>query len=121
MSQPSYLIVVDAAPYGSLACREALDVALALAAFDQSVTLLLRGAAVNGLAADQRPDAIEQKNLAKNLGAAGLYGVETILAIREDMQRYGIDPGATGVPVTLTGAAQVDTMMNSFDRVLQFG
>lgn len=121
MNPLRYLIVVDAAPYGSLACREALDVALALGAFDQTVSLLLRGPAVNCLRRDQDSGAIDQKSLAKNLGAASLYGVEAILATADDLKRYGLDGEASDVPFAAVETAKVDAIINQYDRVIQFG
>lgn len=121
MNPLRYLIVVDAAPYGSLACREALDVALALGAFDQTVSLLLRGPAVNCLRGEQNPGVIDQKSLARNLGAASLYGVEAILAPQDDLRRYGVDQTHTDVPFTAIETAKVDMIINQYDRVIQFG
>lgn len=91
MPEPSFtLIVVDSAPYGGFRCREALDLALALAAFDRPVRLLLRGPAVNWLRPDQDPTGIEQKNLARNLAVAPVYGVGGVLAERRALEAFGM-------------------------------
>lgn len=114
------LIVVDSAPYGSIRCREALDMALALAAFDQPVSLLLRDAAVNWLRPDQNPAGIEQKNLARNLGAAPIYGVEHILAEAGSLEDYGIDPEALPESVTPVDADALAQAYAQASQVLQF-
>lgn len=98
------LIIVDQPPYGTWAGREALDMAFSLAAFDQPVTLLFTGTGVTWLRKGQDASAIEQKSVEKNLAAAPVFGIDTILADRMSCQRYGLN--ATDLPdgVTLTSA-----------------
>jgi len=87
----STLIVVDQAPYGSWTGREALDMTLSLAAFDQPAALLFTGAGVNWLRTAQAPEHVGQKSAEKNLSAAPIFGVEELLACSESCQRYGLD------------------------------
>lgn len=86
----STLIVIDHAPYGSWAGREALDMAFSLAAFDQSVSLLFTGAGVNWLRKSQNASGIEQKSVEKNLSAAPIFGVETLYADSAACTLYGL-------------------------------
>ncbi|MBZ2167977.1 DsrE family protein [Marinobacter sp. F4216] len=86
------LIVIDQAPYGLWAGREALDMAFSLATFDQPVSLLFTGAGVNWLRKGQTPDAIEQKSVERNLSAAPVFGIEQLLADEASCQRYGLSP-----------------------------
>ncbi len=96
------LIIIDQAPYGSWAGREALDMAFALAAFDQPVSLLFSGAGVNWLRPGQVTGAIGQKSLEKNLAAATVFGIEAILADTSACTRYGLTSGNLPETVTLT-------------------
>lgn len=82
------LIIIDQAPYGSWAGREALDMAFARAAFDQPVSLLFTGAGINWLRKHQDAAAIGQKSVEKNLAAAPIFGVEAIYADRGSCERY---------------------------------
>lgn len=86
----STLIVIDQPPYGTWTGREALDMAFALAAFDQSVSLLFIGAGVNWLRKGQSTHDIEQKSVEKNLAAAAIFGVETIYVSTSDCARYAL-------------------------------
>lgn len=88
------LIIIDQPPYGTWAGREALDMAFALAAFDQPVSLLFSGAGVNWLRETQDTSGIEQKSLEKNLAAAPIFGIEAILADRAACERYNLDSDA---------------------------
>jgi len=96
------LIIIDQPPYGSWAGREALDMAFALAAFDQPVSLLFSGAGVNWLRENQVTDAIGQKSVEKNLSAAPVFGIEAILADAQACKRYGLDSEDLPEGVTLT-------------------
>lgn len=58
--------------------RESLDMATAAAAFDLPVQILLRGDAVYGALASQSSDGLRQKDIGKQLGALGIYGVSDI-------------------------------------------
>lgn len=84
------LIIIDQSPYGNWVGREALDMAFSLAAFDQPVSLLFTGAGVNWLRRGQNAEAVNQKTVEKNLAAAPIFGIETILADRASCQRYGL-------------------------------
>lgn len=86
----STLMIIDQAPYGTWAGREALDMAFSLAAFDQPVALLFTGAGVNWLRQSQLTEGIEQKSLEKNLSAAPVFGVELIYADTYACARYGL-------------------------------
>lgn len=82
--------------------REALDMAFALAAFDQPVSLLFTGAGVNWLRNGQITDAIEQKSLEKNLAAAPIFGISAIMADASACRRYGLDTEDLPDQVSLT-------------------
>ncbi|KAA1175161.1 sulfur reduction protein DsrE [Marinobacter salinexigens] len=84
------LIVIDQAPYGSFAGREALDMAFSLAAFDQPASLLFTGAGVHWLRKGQAPDSIHQKSVEKNLSAAPIFGIEQLLVDSASCERFGL-------------------------------
>jgi tRNA 2-thiouridine synthesizing protein C len=69
------LVVCRRAPYGESFAREALDMAMAAAAFDQRVAMLFLGDGALQLVAGQQARAIGQKALDKQLGALPLYDV----------------------------------------------
>lgn len=98
----STLIVIDQAPYGGWAGREALDMTFALAAFDQPVSLLFTGAGVNWLRKSQETSGIEQKSVEKNLSAAPIFGVEAMFADSNSCTRYGLATETMVAGVTLS-------------------
>ena len=98
------LIIIDQSPYGNWAGREALDMAFSLAAFDQPVSLLFTGAGVNWLRKGQNAEALEQKSVEKNLAAAPVFGIESILADRASCQRYGLQENELAAGAVLADA-----------------
>lgn len=95
------LILIDRSPYSDWHGRESLDMAFALAAFDQPVSLLFQDGGVNWLRSGHDATAISQKNVEKTLSAAGLFGVEAVYADQTSIERYGIDCRSAPTPVTL--------------------
>ncbi|WP_404362458.1 DsrE family protein [Marinobacter sp.] len=85
------LVIIDKAPYGDWRGREALDMAFSLAAFDQPVSILFREAGVNWLRPGHHSEPLGQKNVEKQLGAAGIFGVEALLAEQKALERYQLD------------------------------
>lgn len=94
------LVIIDQPPYGSWTGREALDMAFALAAFDQPVSLMFSGAGVNWLRSGQLTEAIGQKSVEKNLSAAPVFGISAIMADATACKRYGL--GAADLPDQVT-------------------
>ncbi|PAV26382.1 tRNA 2-thiouridine synthesizing protein C [Tamilnaduibacter salinus] len=96
-----YLFVFDRAPYGSWKDRELLDMAFSAAAFDQSVGLYFTRDGVNWLRDDQAPSVIDQKSVARHLGAAELFGLEGLFADQDSLDRFGLDEASITLPVSV--------------------
>ncbi len=92
MSTPnkSFLLVSRSGPYGSAQAREALDIALAGAAFNQTIDILFMDDGVLQLLPDQDPTGINQKNLAKTLPMLKLYDVANIYAEQHSLAVRGL-------------------------------
>jgi tRNA 2-thiouridine synthesizing protein C len=63
------------------------------------VSLLFCGAGVNWLRKAQNPGEVEQKSVEKNLAAATIFGVESLLADRSACDQYGLAPADLPEPV----------------------
>ncbi|KPQ30133.1 MAG: tRNA 2-thiouridine synthesizing protein C [Marinobacter excellens HL-55] len=113
------LIVIDQAPYGSWAGREALDMVFSLAAFDQPAALLFTGVGVNWLRTAQSAKGVGQKTVEKNLSAAPLFGVEKIFAEQEACERFMPDTSSRLAGIDLV--ASVKNLMTQYDHVVFAG
>lgn len=109
------LIVIDTPPYGDWRGREALDMALSLAAFDRPVALLFRSEGVNWLRPGQEGSAISQKTVSRNLGAARMFGVAELYADRLALDRFAVSSPDPEVEAVVPDG----TFYGSFSQVVQ--
>jgi tRNA 2-thiouridine synthesizing protein C len=110
------LVVIDRAPYGDWRGREAVDMAFSLAAFDQPVSLLFTRSGVNWLRKGQEAGGLGQKNLAKQLSAAAIFGVEALLVDHSALVEYGLSAdslSSPAEPVTVT-----PDLYSQYDHIL---
>jgi tRNA 2-thiouridine synthesizing protein C len=105
--EPRILVLCRSAPYGSSRVRDALDLAMALGAFEQAVSLLLMDDAVLMLLPDQDPSPAVSKSLLKVSGALETFGVSAVLADADALAKRGL--AATDLPedVTVLGTAEL--------------
>lgn len=116
----SFLLIYRHSPYGQSLAREALDVALTAATFDQAVALLFMGDGVLQLVKSQQPGAIAQKALDKQLAALPLYDVETIYVEADALTARGLTTADLALPVQLLNADDIAQQIEAHDIVLGF-
>ncbi len=120
MIKKSFLIVCRRAPYGSSYAREALDAALAAAAFDQSVAMLFLGDGVAQLLAAQHGERIGQKTHDKQLSALPLYDIETLYVDAEALQARQLNAADLILPVQSLSVPEISALLAKHDVVLEF-
>jgi tRNA 2-thiouridine synthesizing protein C len=84
------LFILQRAPYGNSATREALDAALAAAAFEQNVQILFTGEGVWNLLPDQDTSGINSKDTSKMLQALDYYDISDVFVDEISLQERGI-------------------------------
>ncbi|MFA7892020.1 sulfurtransferase complex subunit TusC [Pseudomonas putida] len=114
----SMLIISRQAPWSGLSAREALDIVLAGGAFDLPLGMLFLDDGVFQLACDQHPTALEQKNLAANLQALPMFGVDALYACGHSLARRGMADASLGLPVEVLDDAQLAALIAQFDQVV---
>jgi tRNA 2-thiouridine synthesizing protein C len=114
------LFVCRRPPYGSSLAREALDVALAAAAFDQPVAMLFLGDGVLQLLSQQKADAIEQKPLDKQLGALPLYDIDQLYVDAEALRERKLLLVDLALPAQPLSVAEITALLAGHDVVLGF-
>lgn len=121
MSSSKRIAVVSRrAPYGSSLPREALDAAMAAAAFDQQVTLIFMGDGVWQLCRQQQPDAIGQRSLEQALATLPLYDVERLYVDADALQLRGLRADDLSLPAQLLDSDAIATLLKQQDVVLSF-
>jgi tRNA 2-thiouridine synthesizing protein C len=107
-------------PYGTSAPREALDTALAAAAFELPLTVVFDGDGVWQLVRGQRPGALGEKNLGANLEALPLFDVEDLRVTARSLAERGLAPGDLLLPVTVLDDAALADLLATADQVLSY-
>jgi len=120
MSQPKLLIVLRQSPYSSSKAREALDLALVAAAFNQPVSMLFMDDGVYQLVAGQDADLLGMKSLEKVLPMLPMYELENIYAEAASLQQRGVDPTHSPIPLKVLDNDLLRTLFAEHDRVVGF-
>ncbi|MDX9874092.1 MAG: sulfurtransferase complex subunit TusC [Spongiibacteraceae bacterium] len=115
-----WLLVFQRPPYGSALAREAVDVALAAAAFGQQVSLLFLGNSVWQLLPNQQGDAIGHKDFDRQLGALPMYDIDQFFVAADALTARGLAATDLVLPVTVLEPAAIAPLLASHDIVLSF-
>lgn len=120
MNPKRYLIICRRPPYGESYAREALDVALAAAAFDQPITLLFLGDGVAQLLNAHDSAAIGEKSFEKQLSALPLYDINSIYVDAAALQQRGLTAADLSLPAQAMSDAEIIALLKNHDLVLNF-
>jgi tRNA 2-thiouridine synthesizing protein C len=117
----SILCISRHSPYANALAREALEAVLAAAAFEQKIALLLMDEGLWQLKDQQQPHASQQKNLAKNLNALEMFGIETVYAHKPSAEQRGITAQTICIDsVCWLNNQEVQQLMAQYDHLLSF-
>ena len=114
----SLLIISRQAPWTGPSAREALDIALAGGAFDLPLGMLFLDDGVFQLAPDQQPAAVQQKNLAANLQALPMFGVEDLYACQHSLARRGLPADTLELAVEVLDDSALKALIARYDQVV---
>jgi tRNA 2-thiouridine synthesizing protein C len=114
----SLLIISRQAPWTGPSAREALDIALAGGAFDLPLGMLFLDDGVFQLAPGQQPAQLQQKNLAANLQALPMFGVEELFVANSSLQERGLAVETLSLPVQALDDAALAVLIDRFDQVI---
>lgn len=112
------LFILQRAPYGSSATREALDAALAAAAFEQHVQILFIGDGVWHLLAAQQPHAISSKDTSKMLQALDYYDISDVFVDEMSLQERGLSATQLAIASRTIGGDTLKQLINAADCVI---
>ena len=124
---PSYLgvdmklcFVISHSPYNSSLSRDALDMALASAAFDQDVILIFIGDGIFQLTENQQTDNLGLKNIQKSLAALELYDIKACYVCERSAKERNINKLSTKVSYQLVSSDGLREIINNADKVMSF-
>lgn len=116
----SILIIISKSAYQSPTIKEALDIALTCAAFEQVISVLLTDNSVLALLPNQSPLAIGQKAINKQLAALPMYDIESLYI--ESHAENHLAPHQSVIPNSLiyVDDKEIADLIRSHDIVLRF-
>ena len=114
----SILLVCRQAPYSGSLARAGLDIALAMAAFEQPVDLLFCGEGVLQLLPGQDTTELGARNLGKTLASLPLYGVETLYVDARSLETFGISQDSLPAGCEVIDSAAINALMQRHDHLV---
>lgn len=108
------------APHGSAKGREALDLALLSASFEQEVSLIFSDEGVLNLVTDQQPELIGAKDYIATFKALPLYDIEHVYVCKQSLADFGMSRSALTIPVETMSAEDICQHLQRADEVLVF-
>jgi tRNA 2-thiouridine synthesizing protein C len=112
------LLIITSRPPTHLAAREALDLALAAAAFGVPTGLLFMGDGVLQLRKGQDAGLLQQKSLTANLDALDMYGIEDIMVCRHSLAERGLNINQCSLPADCVDSNQIAILLEHFSEVV---
>lgn len=116
-TQHSVLVVCRGTPCGGTRARDAIDMAMAFAAFEQPVTLLFMDDGVFTLLGTQQPPP-DMRDLGRLLGTLPDYGIEQVFVDAAALERRGLEDAWLAVPATRADDVMLQQLFATHDRVL---
>lgn len=113
-------IVFRRAPHGTPHGREALDLALLSASFEQEVSLIFVDEGVLNLVKAQHPELVGAKDFIATFGALPLYDVDTVLACEVSLLEYGLSNTELTMNLNKVTQAEIKQHLADADEVLVF-
>lgn len=118
--QKKLLFVSHKSPYGSFAAKEALDAALASAAFGQDISLLFKGDGVYQLLPQQSASLLERKNIGAILGALELYEINKVFVCEQSLLHRGLENINPLIKVNVLDSSSLQRLLCKQDHILSF-
>lgn len=115
-----HLFILRHSPYQNQLAREALDMALAFAAFDQSVSLVFCGDAVFQLLKQQSTEQHGVKNIEKTLAALPIYDIEQVFVCEASLAQRGLTLAKLSVTAKAIDSANLQALIHRSDKVFNF-
>jgi tRNA 2-thiouridine synthesizing protein C len=114
----SMLVISRQAPWSGPGPREALDIVLAGGAFDLPLGVLFLDDGVWQLVGGQQPAQLQQKDLAANLAALPMFGVEDLYVCSASLATRGLQLESLGLPVQCLAESALGALLDRYDHVI---
>lgn len=117
----SILVWLDSSPFNNPQAREALNYALAMAAVEHQVQLLLTGPAVLLLLPHKdTASSLQLKDMSKAIGLFELYDMAAPLVTEHDLKHYQLTADALAYDVRVLSTEQLHSELPHYPHVVRF-
>lgn len=124
MSSPvqnsSTLFILQHPPYGIRNGRDAIEAALAFAAYEQKVAILFIGDGVYQLLEKQLSETIGQKSHPKLLSALPMYDIEDIFVCDQSLKARGLQDQPLCITPESLKAQEINALCDNYQTILSF-
>lgn len=115
-----WLFLLQQTPYRNSLAREALDMALACAAFEQTVQIIFLDDGVYQLLAQQNTGHMQQKNIAKTLAALAIYDISAVYVARSSLLARGLENQPLCIDYQAVDDKAIKALIADADHVMSF-
>ncbi len=113
-------IINRQAPHGSSTAREALDLTLAISAFNESLSVFFIGDGVYQLLAKHQADLILQKDFQPMLQMLELYDVENIYVCQQSLSERNISVDQLVIKTRLLNTEEINEYLQQQHQLMSF-
>ncbi|WP_196137531.1 sulfurtransferase complex subunit TusC [Aliikangiella sp. G2MR2-5] len=113
-------IIIQSPPFSSIAGKEAVDLALVCAAFEQQVNLIFSDRGVLHLLNNQGKEGINDKLHDKQLNALAFYDIDTIYVNQQSLKELNLDESQLLKECTIAPAEQINSLVQASQNTVTF-
>jgi len=114
------LVIMRSAPYGQSRARDAIDLILTSAAYDQEISVLFQSDGIFQLIAEQQPKELGLKNINAQISAFEMYDIEAVYYDQESLSARRLKPEQLNDQIKPVSNSEIQTLLNQADTVLTF-
>jgi tRNA 2-thiouridine synthesizing protein C len=119
-AQKRILLVCRKPPYGNTLAKDAIDIALATAAYDQDLHIVFIGDGVWQLHPNQNSEHIQSKNQQKLLSALPLYDINNLYVDAEALQQRNLGNCPLILDAKPLNSKALSALFDDADVILNF-
>ncbi len=114
------LVILRSAPYGTSKARDAIDLILTSAAYDQDIHVLFSHDGVFQIVENQAPQALELKRISSLISAFEMYDIENVFCDSTSLTERNISVNQLINGIRPIDQTEIATLINNADTVLSF-
>ena len=114
------LIILKNSPYRTDLSKITLDLAITLATFDQSVSILIIGDGCLQLHPNQNTEAFDHRNHLKTLASLGFYDIDNIYIHENSLVKTGLNPDELNENFDIISNDIAKSLIEKHDHILSF-